>query len=128
MNDTEKITINLSAVDLGKVDLLVQEALYSNRTDFIRTAIRNQLERHSEEIGQVVTRHSFIIGVLIYDRKELLAYKARHERLSISVVGLLRLQKDIEISLAYEVIESIKVRGILDMPAELKSALKDRIH
>ena len=127
MNDTEKITINLSAVDLGKVDLLVQEALYSNRTDFIKTAIRNQLERHSEEVGQAVTRHSFVVGVLIYDSKELLGYRARGEKLNISVVGLLRLQNDIDASLALDVIESIKVRGMLDMPGELKEALKDRI-
>jgi Ribbon-Helix-Helix transcriptional regulator family len=48
--DSEKITINLGFVDLGRVDLMVREGFYSNRADFIRTAIRNQLERQDDAI------------------------------------------------------------------------------
>jgi len=127
MIDTEKITINMSAVDLGKVDLLVQEAMYSNRTDFIRTAIRNLLDKHSIELQQAIVRSSFVIGVLIYDRKNLEAFKARNERLNITIIGLLHLGRDITPELAMEVIESINVKGILDIGADLRSALADRI-
>src|SRR5512141_1239365 len=113
MPDTEKITINMPAVDLGKIDLLVQEGLYSNRTDFIRTAIRSQVEKHNIEIQQSVTRHSYVIGVVSYNRADFEKHKLKNERLKLAVVGLLHLQDDITPELAAEVIETINVRGIL---------------
>jgi Arc/MetJ-type ribon-helix-helix transcriptional regulator len=127
MPDPEKITINVSAVDLGKIDLLVQESLYSNRTDFIRTAIRNQLDKHSLEIQQSVTRHSYTIGVLVYDRSDLEKYKAKGEKFKITLVGFLHLGSDITPELAREVIESIQVRGIFHASEAVKAALADRI-
>jgi Arc/MetJ-type ribon-helix-helix transcriptional regulator len=127
MPDTEKITINMSAVDLGKADLLVQEGLYSNRTDFIRTAIRNQLERHNLEIQQSVTRHSYVIGVLAYDKTDLEKARAKGEKLSIKVIGFLHLANDITPELACDVIESIQCHGVLQISDELKEALADRI-
>jgi Arc/MetJ-type ribon-helix-helix transcriptional regulator len=127
MPDTEKVTINMSAVDLGKIDLLVHEGLYSNRTDFIRTAIRSQMEKHTFEIQQSVTRHSYVIGVLSYNRADLEKRKAKNERLRIAVVGLLHLQNDITPQLASEVIESIQVRGMLVASEAVKAALADRI-
>ncbi len=127
MSETEKITINMSAVDLGKVDLLVNEGLYSNRTDFIRTAIRSQLEKHTFEIQQSVTRHSSVIGVLSYSRADLEKRKQKGKKLSISVVGLLILQPDIPAELAAEVIEEIKVHGMFQASPEVKAALADRM-
>jgi Arc/MetJ-type ribon-helix-helix transcriptional regulator len=127
MADTEKITINMSAVDLGKVDLLVQEGLYSNRTDFIRTAIRNQIDRHTFEIQQSVTRHTYVIGVLVYDRSDLEKVKAKGERLQIKLVGLLHLADDIPADLAVEVIESVQVRGIFNVSESVRLALADRM-
>jgi len=127
MAETEKITINMSAVDLGKVDLLVQEGLYSNRTDFIRTAIRVQLDKHNLEIQQSVTRNSYVIGVLIYDRSDLEKRKQKGEKVKMTVVGLLHLSDDITPELACEVIESIQVRGIFQAPDQVKTALADRI-
>ncbi len=127
MPDTEKITINLSAVDLGKVDLLVQEGLYSNRTDFIRTAIRNQLDRHNLEIQQSVARHAYVIGVLIYDRKDLERYRAKGEKLNLKTVGFLNLANDISPELASEVIESIQIRGIFQASEAVKAALAERM-
>ena len=127
MSETEKITINLSAVDLGKVDLLVNEGLYSNRTDFIRTAIRSQLEKHTFEIQQSVTRHSSVIGVLSYSRVDLEKRKQKGKKMSFSVIGMLILQNDIPPELAAEVIEEIKVRGIFNASPEVKAALADRI-
>jgi len=127
MADTEKITINMSAVDLGKVDLLVQEGLYSNRTDFIRTAIRSQLDKHNLEIQQSVTRNSYVIGVLAYDSSDLEKRKLKGEKIKMTIVGLLHLSDDITPELAREVIESIQVRGIFQASDQVKTALADRI-
>jgi Arc/MetJ-type ribon-helix-helix transcriptional regulator len=127
MPEPEKITINVSAVDLGKIDLLVQESLYSNRTDFIRTAIRNLLDKHSLEIQQSVTRHSYLIGALAYDKSDLEKRRAMGERIKMILVGVLHLASDITPELAREVIESIQVRGIFHASEEVKAALADRM-
>jgi len=127
MPESEKVTINMSAVDLGKIDLLVQEGLYSNRTDFIRTAIRSQMEKHAFEIQQSVTRHSYAVGVLTYNRADFEKRKQNNEKLSIAVVGMLHLQNDISPQLASEVIESIQVRGVLIASEAVKAVLSGRI-
>lgn len=127
MPDSEKITINMSAVDLGKVDLLVQEGLYSNRTDFIRTAIRNQLDRHNLEIQQSVTRHSYVIGVLAYNRADFEKYRLKGEQVEMKVIGFLNLADDIPPELARAVVASIQVRGVFQASSELKAALADRM-
>ena len=126
MVDTEKITINMSVVDLGQVDLLVDEGFYSSRTDFIRTAIRSQLEKHTFEIQQSVERHSYIVGVLSYDKNDFDKFKQKGEKLTISVIGLLHLHNDITTELAQEVIESLQVRGVFVAREDLKVALADR--
>ena len=127
MPDTEKITVNLPAVDLGKIDLLVQEGLYSNRTDFIRTAIRSQLEKNSFEIQQTVMRHSFVIGVISYNRADFEKRKEKNDKLKLSIVGMLHLQDDISPELAKEVVEYIRLRGIFLASDEVKAAISDRI-
>ena len=127
MPDPEKITINISAVDLGKIDLLVQESLYSNRTDFIRTAIRNQLDKHNLEIQQSVTRHAYTIGVLAYDKNDFEKHRVKGEKLAISLVGYLHLDNDITPELAREVVQSLQVRGIMHASEAVKAALADRI-
>lgn len=127
MPESEKITLNMSAVDLGKVDLLVQEGLYSNRTDFIRTAIRNLLDKHNVEIQQSVSRNSYGIGVLGYSRKDLERFKAKGEKINFKMIGLVNLATDIPADLASEVIESIKVLGIFIASDEVKEALADRM-
>ena len=127
MPDTEKITINMSAVDLGKIDLLVEEGLYSNRTDFIRTAIRNLLDKHSFEIQQSVTRNAFVIGALSYSRSDLEKWKAKGEKKKITILGLLHLHDDITPELADETIESIRLLGIFVVSDEVKAILADRM-
>ncbi len=127
MADTEKITINMNAVELGKIDLLVEQGHYTNRTDFIRSAIRSQLEKHSFEVQQSVARHSYVIGALVYSKTDLEKYKAKGEKMKISVMGLLHLQNDISPSLATEVIESLQVRGVFNASEDVKSALADRM-
>lgn len=128
MPNTEKITINMSAVDLGKIELLVQEGLYSNRTDFIRTAIRAQIERHNLEVQQSVARHSYGIGVFAYSRKDLEAWKISGKKIDITVVGLLRLADDISPALAAEVIRSLQVRGIFNASDAVKAVLAERMN
>ena len=126
MSDTEKITINLGPVDLGRIDVLVEQGLYSNRTDAIRTGIRNLLDRHEPVIQEVAVRKSFVIGVLVLDRHNLLKSKKDGSRLSLHIIGLLSLSSDIDPELAQQTIESIRVRGVFRASSEVKSALADR--
>src|SRR6187431_1174817 len=125
--DSEKITINLGYVDLGHVDLLVQEGFYSNRTDFIRTAIRNQLATHGEEVRKSIVRHTLELGLRHYTRADLEAVKAAGDKLHIKVLGLATIAPDVTPSLALATIKSITVLGALHASKELKSALADRI-
>lgn len=113
MADTEKVTINMSVVDLGKVDLLVEEGFYSNRTDFIRAAIRRQLDSHGQDVQQSVTRKSLVLGVVEYGRKTLEKRQAAGEKVAISVVGLVIINDDVSPELAEATIASIKVLGVL---------------
>jgi Arc/MetJ-type ribon-helix-helix transcriptional regulator len=126
--DSEKITINLGPVDLGQIDLLVQEGFYSNRTDLIRTAIRNQLNQHAEVVRQTVARKSLVLGMQHYSRADLEAIQAAGERLQIQVLGLASIASDVSVELALATIESIFVLGSLHASAVLKTALAQRIH
>lgn len=125
--ESEKITINLGYVDLGRIDLLVQGGFYSNRTDFIRTAIRNQLGIEGEAVKQSIVRHTLELGLRDYSRADLESVKAAGESLHIRVVGLARIAPDVTPDLALTTIESITVLGAFQASAELKSALADRI-
>lgn len=127
VSDTEKITINLGAVDLGKIDLLVEHGHYSNRTDFIRTAVRSQMEKHAGEVQQVVVRESFAIGAFGYNKYDLEKFKEKGEKVKINVVGVLSLGKDIPVDLALQVVESVKVRGMFIASEELKNALANNL-
>ncbi|KOS69642.1 CopG family transcriptional regulator [Lysinibacillus contaminans] len=123
MAETEKITINMNVVDLGQVDLLVEQGFYSNRTDFIKTAIRNQLTSHSKVIEKVITDKAFLIGITYYDRKTLEQVAENNKVLDIKVVGMLVLKEDIDVELASKTIKSIKVFGVFKASPELKKAL-----
>ena len=127
MSETEKITINLGLVDLGQIDLLVQEGFYSNRTDFIRTAIRNQLTTHAEEVRQTVARTTLVLGLQHYTRRDLEAVREAGETLEIKVLGLASIADDVDPELALETIDSVIVLGALRASRAVKSALKDRI-
>ena len=126
-SDSEKITINLGYVDLGHIDLLVQEGFYSNRTDFIRTAIRNQLERHQDSVKQSVARHRLELGLRRYTRQDLEAVESAGERLHIQVLGLATIADDVSPELALRTIASIHVLGALHLSPTLRAALSDRI-
>jgi len=126
--DSEKITINLGYVDLGHIDLLVQESFYSNRTDFIRTAIRNLLATHREEVKQSIVRHTLELGLRHYTRADLEALKAAGEKLRIKVLGLASFAPDVTPALALATIDSITVLGALHASKEIKAALADRMN
>ena len=125
--DTEKITINLGFVDLGHVDLMVQEGFYSNRTDFIRTAIRNQLERHADIVKQSTARKSLDLGLRNYGREDLEAALRAGEMLHIHVLGLASIAQDVTAELARATIASVAVLGALHASSAVKAALADRM-
>ncbi len=124
--DSEKITINLGYVDLGHVDLMVQDGFYSNRTDFIRTAIRNQLDRHAEVVRQSVARKALDLGLRHYSREDLEAARERGDMLHINVLGLASIAQDVTPELARASIASVKVLGALQASPAVKAALADR--
>jgi len=126
--DTEKITINLGAIDLGQIDLLVQEGFYSNRTDLIRTAIRNQLATHGEALRQTVARRTLVLGLQHFSKRDLEAVRKAGTRLRIQVLGLVRIADDVTPALAAQTIESISVLGALHASAAVKAALTGRIN
>lgn len=124
--DTEKITINLGFVDLGHVDLMVQEGFYSNRTDFIRTAIRNQLDRHADVVKQSTARKSLDLGLRTYSREDLETVRRAGEMLHVNVLGLATIAQDVTPELARATIASVSVLGALHASSAVKAALADR--
>ncbi len=125
--DTEKVTINLGLIDLGQIDLLVQEGFYSNRTDLIRTAIRNQLSTHGDVIRQTVARKSLVLGLQHYTRADLEAVQAAGQTLRIQVLGLATIAPDVTPELAQATISEISVLGALHASPAVKAALAGRI-
>lgn len=123
----EKITINLGVVDLGQIDLLVQEGFYANRTDLIRTAIRNQLTTHAEVVRQVVSRKMLVLGIQHFSADDLRALQVAGQTLQVRVLGLATIAPDVTPELALATIESITVLGALHAPSAVKSALADRL-
>ncbi len=125
--ETEKITVNLGPVDLGQIDLLVAEAFYSNRTDFIRTAIRNQLATHAETVKQTVARKTLVLGLQHYTRQDLEAIRAAGQRVQINVLGLASIAEDVSPELALATIDTIVVLGAFRASDAVKRALAERI-
>jgi Arc/MetJ-type ribon-helix-helix transcriptional regulator len=124
--DSEKITINVGFVDLGHIDLLVGQSFYSNRTDFIRTAIRNQLDRHDDALKQSVAREQLDLGLRHYSRQDLERVRAAGEMLNIRVLGLAVIAADVSPELARETINSVQVLGALHASPAVMAALTDR--
>ena len=125
--DSEKLTLNLGFVDLGSIDLLVRDGFYSNRSDFIRTAIRNQLAIHADTAKKAASRLTLDLGLRSFARKDLEETQAAGERLKIRVLGLVVIADDVTPDLARAAIESITVLGALHASPEIKTALADRL-
>jgi Arc/MetJ-type ribon-helix-helix transcriptional regulator len=127
LEKTEKITINLGLVDLGQIDLLAQEGFYANRTDFIRTAIRNQLMIHAEEVKRTIARKTLVLGVQYYTRRDLERVRAAGEKLQINVLGLASIADDVTPELALATIDAVVVLGAFRASPAVKAALAARI-
>jgi Arc/MetJ-type ribon-helix-helix transcriptional regulator len=125
--ESEKITINLGFVDLGRIDLMVSEGFYSNRTDFIRTAIRNQLERHAEVVTRSLARNDLDLGLRHFTRQELEGAVEANHALQIHVLGLASIAQDVSPELARASIASVRVLGAFHASSEVKAALADRM-
>lgn len=125
--ELEKITINMAPVDLGQIDLLVREGFYQNRTDFIRTAIRNQISGHAEEVRRTVARKELVLGLQHFSRRDLEALREAGEMLEIRVLGLASIADDVEPELALATIDSVVVLGAFRASRAVKAALADRI-
>jgi Arc/MetJ-type ribon-helix-helix transcriptional regulator len=125
--ESEKLTINLGFIDLGSIDLMVRDGFYSNRSDFIRTAVRNQLATHADTAKKAASRLTLEMGLRTYARQDLEAVQAAGEKLRIRVLGLAVIADDVTPDLARATIESITVLGALHAPAGVKTALADRL-
>lgn len=125
MAETEKITVNLSVVDLGKIDLLVEEGFYSNRTDMIRMAIRNEIASHADAVEQITVRKAYSLGVIGYSQADLARRREAGEMLDLRVVGLLHLSADVTPELALATLRSVNVRGVFNAPVDVKAALEE---
>lgn len=126
--ETEKMTVNVGVVDLGQVDLLVQEGFYSNRSDLIRTALRNQLALHADTVRQTVARRTLTVGLQHFSRADLETVVAAGQQLQVQVVGLARIADDVSPELARAAIQSVTVLGAFQASAAVRRALADRIH
>jgi Arc/MetJ-type ribon-helix-helix transcriptional regulator len=126
--DSEKLTINLGVVDLGQIDLLVAEGFYGNRTDFIRTAIRNQIATHGDALKQTVARRTLTLGLQRFTKADLEAARKTGRKLEIKVLGLAVIANDVTPELARAAIASLTVLGSLQAPPAVKAALADRTH
>jgi Arc/MetJ-type ribon-helix-helix transcriptional regulator len=124
--ETEKMTVNVGVVDLGHVDLLVQEGFYSNRSDLIRTALRNQLALHADTVKQTVARRTLTVGLQHYSRADLETVVAAGQRLQLQVVGLARIANDVTPELARAAIASVTVLGAFQASPAVRQALSDR--
>jgi Arc/MetJ-type ribon-helix-helix transcriptional regulator len=126
-SESEKITINLGFVDLGQIDLLVREGFYGNRTDLIRTAIRNQLQQHADAVKQAVSRKTLVLGLQRFSADDLRAVQAARRQLHIRVLGLATIDADVTPELALAAIGSLEVLGALHASPSVKAALAARV-
>ena len=127
MPELEKLTINLGPVDLGQIELLVEQGFYANRAEFIRSAIQNQLAKHADAVRETATRNAYVIGALTFGRRSLEAERRKGRRLAVRVVGYVSFSDDVTPELAKATIESLKVRGILRASPAVKAVLADRM-
>lgn len=123
----EKITVNLSCVDLGQIDLLVQEGFYANRADLIRTAVRNQIAQHGDALRQVISRKTLVLGIQQYGVADLEAVVDSGEQLDIRVLGLVVFADDVTAELASAAVGSLTVLGAMHAPPAVKAALRSRL-
>jgi Arc/MetJ-type ribon-helix-helix transcriptional regulator len=128
MPETEKLTVNLTPVDLGRIELLVEQGFYAHRAEFIRTAINQQLEKHADDVRDATARQGLVVGAMSFGRAELEAHRRRGKKMAIKVIGYLSIANDVTPALATQVVESLTVRGVFRASPEVKEALAGRTH
>jgi Arc/MetJ-type ribon-helix-helix transcriptional regulator len=126
VDKSEKITINVGLVDLGQIDLLIDEGFYANRTDFIRTAIRRQLESRADAVNHTVARRALILGIQHLSRRELEELRDAGQTVELHVLGLATIANDVSPELALATIASVEVLGAFRAPRAVKAALATR--
>jgi Arc/MetJ-type ribon-helix-helix transcriptional regulator len=126
VDKSEKITINVGLVDLGQIDLLVDEGFYANRTDFIRTAIRRQLESRADAVNDTVARRTLILGTQHLSRGDLEELRDAGKTVKLHVLGLATIANDVSPELALATIASVEVLGAFRAPRAVKAALATR--
>jgi Arc/MetJ-type ribon-helix-helix transcriptional regulator len=126
VDKSEKITVNVGLVDLGQIDLLVKEGFYANRTDFIRTAIRRQLESRSEAVNNTVARRALTLGTQHLSRRDLEELRDAGQTIDLHVLGLATIANDVSADLALATISSVEVLGAFRAPKAVKAALVNR--
>ena len=126
IDKTEKITVNVGLVDLGQIDLLVDEGFFANRTDFVRTAIRRQLESRSAAVEQSAARRTLTLGTQSFSRRELEGLREAGRTVEVRVLGLAAIADDVSPELALATIASVEVLGAFRAPRAVKAALAPR--
>jgi len=126
MPDSEKLTVNLTPMDVGRIEFLVEQGFYANRAEFIRTAIHHQLEKHTDSIREAAVRQGLVIGAMVFGRADLERHRKAGTRLAIKVIGYVLIADDVSPSLAIQVIESLSVRGVFKASPAVKAALAKR--
>jgi Arc/MetJ-type ribon-helix-helix transcriptional regulator len=127
MPETEKLTINLTPVDLGRIELLVEQGFYANRAEFIRAAIGQQLDKHADVVRETSVRQGLVIGAMTFGRADLERRRKSGKKLAVKVIGYLSIADDVSAALASQTIESLTVRGVFRAPADVKAALAERM-
>lgn len=127
MAETEKLTINMNPVELGSIDLLVEQGFYSNRTDFIRAAIRSELHTHADVVKSTAARRASVIGIQVYNRKGLDAARAEGRMVDVRVIGMVKITDDVTPELARATIRSFEVSGVIRAPKGVLAAISDRM-
>jgi Arc/MetJ-type ribon-helix-helix transcriptional regulator len=126
LDKSEKITINLGLIDLGQIDLLVDEGFYANRTDFIRTAIRRQLDTRSGAVDDTIARRTLTLGTRHLGRRELEELRSARQTVELRVLGLATIADDVDPELALATISAVEVLGAFRAPRAVKAALATR--
>lgn len=124
--DTEKVCVNLAAVELGKIDVLVSQGLFTSRTDLIRAGIRKVLEENGEAVQRVALGAAGL-GIMAITRKQLEQARKAGEKLDMKVIGILVIDPDVTPELADTTIHEIRIFGTLRGPKAVLARIGDRV-
>lgn len=115
---SEKVSVNINEEALSKIDLLVEDGFYSNRSDFINRAVDTLLDRENRTVDKLLEIHSkekinsrqWFVGVQTMGSQYLEKVKEQGVRLRIKGCGVLYFEKDAAQELVFETVEYISPR------------------